>query len=491
MRSLATILITRVIPIVLAALVMCAAPIELSAQETSNEPSSALSNDLTIYAGAVFYNNPVFDTVVLVEFPFTLERDDFEFFRPAESDPNLYARVFAQLNLYGVDGRPVDSTNTYFSVTVGDMTQANLPGVKLFNNLSLLIKPGVYSARLTVIDVKSKEEGVFTYERIIVEPPVTDRLAIGGKVLAYDIDFVGSDGVGTGKDRLIRNGFRVIPNPLGVFARADSLMCLYAEMYNLDYTEGDSSLYRIGYAFLSESGDMVKDLGFRLKHKPGSTLVITDCFELADLEIGTYKLRVLAADLKSKQADTAYLMVRVLSPDVLAGQFDEDSAPDPYDTLSLGQKQNLAYYLLDPVQRKTLESLTDVGKNRFLEQFWRDNDPDPRTPANESRDEIFQRFVYVNAMYSTNMDHDDGWKTDRGRIYMTYGRWDERDDVEAPRTGQPFEVWRYHRVREGAVFVFEDQQGFRDYTLVHSNVEGERYSAEWENRLQNELYRIN
>ena len=125
---------------------------------------------LTVYSGAVKYNNPAFDSVVLVEFPFVLNRHEFEFFQPDTTDPNYYARIFAQVILLNVEGQAIDSATTYFSVKVPTLEEARKEGLKLFNKLSLIIKPGIYSSRLTVIDAVSKKEGEFFNGRLIVEP---------------------------------------------------------------------------------------------------------------------------------------------------------------------------------------------------------------------------------------------------------------------------------------------------------------------------------
>ena len=452
--------------------------------------SVSAEDNLTVYAGAVFFNNPVYDTVVLVEFPFTLSRDQFEFFRPDTSDPRYYARIFAQLDLFGVDGSPVDSITTYFSAAINTPAEAAVPDYKLFNALSLPIKPGVYSARLTVIDVKSKVEGHFNYERIIVEPGRNDVLSIGGKCLAYKINYVGDDPEAE-HDRMVKNGFRVMCNPLGVFDRKDSSMCFYAELYNLAYEPDDTTVCRISYRVLREDNEVERNYGFKMRHKPGNTLVITDCLDISDLLPGQYRLQIIATDSRNMQTDTALMAFHVLTPEDLMAQVEDDTQFDPYDTLSLAVKLNLVKYLLTPVDHKRLESLTDEGKERFLVQYWKENDPDPTTPINESRIEMLQRYLYCNAMFSSSVEGDDGWRSDRGRIYMTYGRYDERDDVQTPRTGNPFEIWYYRKIREGAVFVFEDKQGYHDYTLVHSNVDGEKYSSDWQRKIEDDLYRVN
>jgi hypothetical protein len=109
----------------------------------------------------------------------------------------------------------------------------------------------------------------------------------------------------------------------------------------------------------------------------------------------------------------------------------------------------------------------------------------------ENRRQMYERFLMCNHLFSTDDLNVDGWSTDRGRVYMVYGPWEVRDDIQAPRTGNPFEVWYYHSIQEGIYFVFEDSRGNGDYRLVHSNGDGERFNSEWDEIVQNGDYNLN
>lgn len=445
---------------------------------------------LTVYAGATFFNDPELDSVTLVEFPFTLNRSQFEFYRPDSLDSRYYARIFAQVTLFGVDGLPLDSANTYFSAAVDSLAEVATKDIKLFNSLALLVKPGIYSARMTVIDAVSKARGEFFYDKMIVEPAIKDKLSIGGKCLAYNITRAPA-GHTSENDRLVKNGLRVLCNPLGIFGATDTVAYFYAELYNLQYDPETPSTFQLAFKVLDEKGEVYSDLGYKSVEKGGSTAVIAQPIDITYWPTGVYYLQVKAADPLSAQSDSQQVAISIMTPETVARAAGvSERYHDPYDTLALDVQLNLVYYLLTPVEKEALKGLNAQGKSTFLKQYWRDHDSDPTTPFNETRLEELNRYEFSNNRFSTNTEKTDGWKSDRGRIYMTYGPWEERDDVESPRVGNPFEVWYYHSIREGAVFVFEDLQGFRDYTLVHSNVEGERHDSDWENRLRQDIYNL-
>ena len=50
-------------------------------------------NSLTVYSGAVVFDDPQFDSVSLVEFSFSLNRNEFEFFRPEGRQEFIFQNI--------------------------------------------------------------------------------------------------------------------------------------------------------------------------------------------------------------------------------------------------------------------------------------------------------------------------------------------------------------------------------------------------------------
>ncbi len=439
------------------------------------------ASQLTVYAGVTTYPNPVYDSLVLVEFPFTLDRHELQFYRADSTDTNLYAYVFAQVNLFDTVALAIDSVSTYFSVRVGSREEAALDGYRVFNRIVQLVKPGRYSARLTVTDVAGQHSGEALLGDFVVDSIKTDRIVIGGVSLAYSLEYVDDS---SSSSRLVKSGYRVIQNPVHFFTVEDSVVWLYGEIYNLAYSEGAVSKCDLSFSIQDEAGYPYRTPILTTLDKPGSSAVITQSFDIGDWLPGRYRVQIVASDRTTDKADTALVpLVIVPSREVLLASL-RSSVRNHYDTLSLQVKVNLAAYLLTPDQKVTLQRLTDAGKINFLNQYWREHDEDPSTPVIENRVEMIERYAYCNRYFSGNEQKTDGWATDQGRIYMTYGPWEEIDDMQFPLKGNPYQIWYYHSMKEGKVFVFEDWTGNQDYRLVHSNVYGEIYSKEWETRLR-------
>jgi len=115
--------------------------------------------------------------------------------------------------------------------------------------------------------------------------------------------------------------------------------------------------------------------------------------------------------------------------------------------------EDVAYIITDEEKSAFLRLQTDEEREQFIENFWLRRDPSPDTVENEFKEEHYRRIAYANEHYASGIP---GWKTDRGRIYITYGPPDEIEDHSSggsyerpPEEGggetstYPFQQWRY------------------------------------------------
>ncbi len=85
-----------------------------------------------------------------------------------------------------------------------------------------------------------------------------------------------------------------------------------------------------------------------------------------------------------------------------------------------------------------------------MEAFWARRDPTPDTEENEFKEEHYRRIAYANDHYASGIP---GWKTDRGRIYITYG---PPDDIESHPSGGTYERPIEEGGGETSTYPFED-----------------------------------
>jgi GWxTD domain-containing protein len=120
--------------------------------------------------------------------------------------------------------------------------------------------------------------------------------------------------------------------------------------------------------------------------------------------------------------------------------------------------QDVAWIISDQETKAFKNLSNDEERDAFIEQFWLRRNPNPDSPDNEFREEHYRRIAYANEHYAAGKP---GWKTDRGHIYISFGKPDSIDShpsggsYERPMDeggGEtstfPFETWHY-RYLEG------------------------------------------
>jgi GWxTD domain-containing protein len=82
-------------------------------------------------------------------------------------------------------------------------------------------------------------------------------------------------------------------------------------------------------------------------------------------------------------------------------------------------------YIISPEERCAFLHLhTDEEREQFAEQFWNRRSIDPDSPDNEFKSEHYRRIAFANEKYAEQFPGGgkiDGWKMDRGRIFVLFG----------------------------------------------------------------------
>ena len=139
-------------------------------------------------------------------------------------------------------------------------------------------------------------------------------------------------------------------------------------------------------------------------------------------------------------------------------------------------------YIITDEERKAFKKLaTDDERESFIENFWRVRNPDPDSEENTYREEYYERITYANEHYASGIP---GWKTDRGRIYIMYGKPDEieshpsggtydrnPDEGGGTTSTYPFERWFYRYIEgvgSGVEIEFVDPTGSGEYRIARN-----------------------
>jgi len=194
-------------------------------------------------------------------------------------------------------------------------------------------------------------------------------------------------------------------------------------------------------------------------------------------------------------------MVFLSLPPALAQQAqapDPSAAPPQNQKLTKEQKQKIkktlkeldtpyktwlnedVVYIISPEERAAFLQLeTNEEREQFIEAFWQRRSSNPDLPDNDFKEEHYRRIAYANEHFASGIP---GWKTDRGRIYIIWGKPDEIDSHPTGGTYDrpmeegggttstyPWETWRYRYLEgigENIELEFVDPSGSGEYHMT-------------------------
>ncbi|MBM2841425.1 MAG: hypothetical protein HW412_1953 [Bacteroidetes bacterium] len=137
--------------------------------------------------------------------------------------------------------------------------------------------------------------------------------------------------------------------------------------------------------------------------------------------------------------------------------------PDmPFSLRDIDNAINALKYITTEDQRDSLRHGNLDERRDNLEAFWKRKDPTLETAYNEVMVEYYRRVDHATRTFGTLRDPD-GFKSDRGRIYILYGPPTSTGRTLSPTSGYQ-EEWTYANV--GKRFIFADQSKNGNYVLV-------------------------
>src|SRR5436190_9458931 len=95
--------------------------------------------------------------------------------------------------------------------------------------------------------------------------------------------------------------------------------------------------------------------------------------------------------------------------------------------------EDVRWIISDEERKAFMQLSNDEERDQFIESFWQRRNPDPDSEDNEFKDEHYRRIAYANEHYAAGVQ---GWRTDRGRMYIIYG---PPDEIESHPSGGSYE----------------------------------------------------
>jgi GWxTD domain-containing protein len=123
------------------------------------------------------------------------------------------------------------------------------------------------------------------------------------------------------------------------------------------------------------------------------------------------------------------------------------------------------------------------AQKKFLFDFWKDKSPGAPELS-------YQKYMAVakaiDLEYNNNVGY--GFETDRGYIFLRYGKPNNVLSVDTEPDSYPYEIWYYNYLKEtnqtNVRFIFYNKSlAHNDYSILHSTCVGERQNPAWEVEL--------
>ncbi|HPN34139.1 MAG TPA: GWxTD domain-containing protein [bacterium] len=354
---------------------------------------------------------------------------------------------------------------------------------QIIDRLKVLAPPGDYHAVFYIRNETTPDQVDSTVFTAVVPDFSSPALGLSDIEFAAAIDRNAAE-----SDPFYKNTLRVVPNPSRVFGKEHGPLMFYLETYNLTSNLPGES-YIIRYAVTTSDGRMVaRKAAVRRKRIEAGVEYFT--VPVDTLPTGSYQLKFSLADssgaeqasksakffiynqgvtARSDQADTTVISLALQSE---MGALSESALDQEFDSMR---------YLTSSEDRRMYKALKNIeAKRNYIHSLWQKKSgaSDPR----RLRQEYLNRVRYCNEHFTVMKK--EGWQTDRGRVYIQYGAPSYVHQNPSTEGLWPYETWDYPEIQGGAVFVFADFSGFKDFQLIHSTVIGEISNYNYMDRIR-------
>jgi GWxTD domain-containing protein len=407
-------------------------------------------------------------------------------YRPAQGQEGYQAKVelYVQLLRLQEDGDTSIQFIDRYNLLSPLASDTSMEARKAFPDLKrIMTPPGLYALRVIAKDVYGGSE---TDHLTVVEVPEVKQ----DSFRFSDVEFVASIRPSAAPNVFTKHGRDIIPFGLeGTFINQDSLQ-FYVELYGTDKVFQEAYYVQ---ASLYQGEQQLFQHTLTKKKAPSNMDVFTGGFRIKDMppSMGdAYSLRLKAFNSQQKELPELIERVYIYSEDLL-NHMPVASSSTIFDNLS---NDEVSYYISTLVyisesedEIRLARSLPDPEARRdYLAGFWEKRaqaDTESRSPELLWETHRFA-IQYTNEQFESAFQP--GWKTDRGRVFITYGPPSDIERYPNERGTVPHEIWKYDKLGTQAqvVFIFIDRNHPSDqYELSHSTKYGELQNPTWRSDL--------
>jgi GWxTD domain-containing protein len=353
---------------------------------------------------------------------------------------------------------------------------------KLIGQQNFTLAPGEYLIKLIGSDFNNPVK--CDTQNIPIVIPVFDN----SKTSLSEIQLSTNITKSTDKNSIFyKYGLEVTPNPDALFGMNLNTLSYYLEIYNLNKDFSGENKYIITTVTDTSNNLLLRNV----KHEESlsDAFVETGNLKIDSLNSNSYFLKIKLLDsLTGKYLEKVKkFFVYNKSKTGITNQNDEKNyLLSEYKTMTLEKLEdefNKSIYIRTTPENNEYDKLKSVDeKRKFMFNFWKKRSYNPNSLLNEYKTEYFKKVNEANLLYKQGFI--EGWKSDRGRIYITYGKPSEIESHPNEADTKGYEIWTYESIQGGAICIFAEREiGSGTYYLVHSTIRGELQDHSWDSKL--------
>ena len=344
---------------------------------------------------------------------------------------------------------------------------------------------GKYTLKLEAVDIHDADN------KITLEKQVSVNAYIKSINLS-DVQLLGSVTATDASNPLAKNGLLMEPLTYGFVSPDIQVLNIYAEIYK---TKIDQKPYFIRYAIMDGYTNGVGGVSIqkfkKLAGKEREPILLK--LPLDKLPSGKYHVLVELFDKKKTTLASRKVDFIRSNPDYDVEYWKSYNKNDDYSFVSEFSKEDLNYALraISAIVYEPKKSLMNFmikdapikAQRKFLLDFWNENAP---TSPEFSYQKYMDVVKAIDLEYNSNVGY--GFETDRGYIFLRYGKPNNVLSVDTEPDSYPYEIWYYNYVKEtnqtNVRFIFYNKSlAHNDYATLHSTCIGERQNPAWEIEL--------
>jgi len=379
-------------------------------------------------------------------------------------------------------GDKIIENNYKLPISVDDTAFALLKQKEISQLPAFIIeKPGDYTLFIRATDEMNPARGDKWEFNFNIPEFNFSQIKMSGIQLATAINDAGGK-----ENNFVKYGVEVIPNPNQFFGNNVNPLFYYVEIYGLKSNTSQSKLF-LKKKITNLSGNIIASKTEELTNEY-DLIYETGSFYIDSLESGTYSLNFSVCNSDNTEISGMEKKFFVYNTSGF-GQNPEITEENAYlrSEYNIMKEEQLddefekAVYIRNDEETRNYDKLTTIeSKRKFMYEFWKKRDKTPNTYQNEFKIDYLKRIFEANRRFKQSFK--DGWKTDRGRIYMIYGEPNDIEYFEYQSDIRGYQIWRYEEIEGGTICIFAEANfdGSGIYELVHSTIRGELRNDNWQ-----------